>query len=86
MDNSLFDSLKQSLNEAISIRRNELTPPLVTEVHAPDAGSPDTQIRHITKADENLFSELGFSQVDAQRYQAESRERIDMLEQKRRGD
>lgn len=44
----------------------------MTEEHTPDAGSPDT-----TKADANLFAELGFSQEDAQRYQAESRERID---------
>lgn len=74
MDNSLFNSLKHSLNEAISIRRNELPPSSVTEEHPPDAGSPDTQIRHITKADANLFAELGFSQEDAQRHQAECRE------------
>jgi len=37
----------------------------------------DTQIRHVTKPDANLFAELGFSQEEAQRYQAESRERID---------
>jgi putative transcriptional regulator len=39
MDNSLFDDLKQSLKEAASIRRSELTPSRVTEVHAPDAKS-----------------------------------------------
>jgi putative transcriptional regulator len=39
MDNSLFDDLKQSLKEAASIRRSELIPSRVTEVHAPDAKS-----------------------------------------------
>ncbi len=39
MDNSLFDDLKQSLKEAAAIRRNELTPSRVTEIHAPDAKS-----------------------------------------------
>lgn len=37
MDDSLFDDLKQSLKEAAAIRRNELAPGRVTEVHAPDA-------------------------------------------------
>lgn len=37
----------------------------------------DTQIRHITKPDANLFAELGFSREEAECYQAESRERID---------
>lgn len=37
----------------------------------------DTQIRHITKPDANLFAELGFSPEDAERFQAESRARID---------
>lgn len=37
----------------------------------------DTQIRHITKPDANLFAELGFSPEDAERYQTESRDRID---------
>lgn len=31
----------------------------------------DTQIRHITKPDANLFAELGFSTEEAARYQAE---------------
>lgn len=39
MDNSLFDDLKQSLKEAVAIRRNELAPSRVTEVHAPDVKS-----------------------------------------------
>jgi predicted XRE-type DNA-binding protein len=37
----------------------------------------DTKVRHVTKPDANLFAELGFSPEDAERYQAESRERID---------
>ena len=37
----------------------------------------DTQVRHVTSPDANLFAELGFSPEDARRYQAESRERID---------
>ncbi|MES2770734.1 MAG: XRE family transcriptional regulator [Pseudomonadota bacterium] len=37
----------------------------------------DTQVRHVTKPGANLFSELGFSPEDAQRYQTASRERID---------
>ena len=36
----------------------------------------DTQIRHITKPDANLFAELGFSPEDAERFQTESRETI----------
>jgi predicted XRE-type DNA-binding protein len=37
----------------------------------------DTQVRHVTKPDANLFAELGFSREDARRYEAESRKRID---------
>lgn len=37
MDEILFDDLKQSLKEAVSIKRGELAPSRVTEVHAPDA-------------------------------------------------
>ena len=37
----------------------------------------DTQIQHVTQSGANLFAELGFAPDDAQRYQAESRERID---------
>ncbi|MDP3842908.1 MAG: XRE family transcriptional regulator [Oxalobacteraceae bacterium] len=37
----------------------------------------DTQVRHVTKPDANLFTELGFSPDDARRYQAESHARID---------
>jgi predicted XRE-type DNA-binding protein len=37
----------------------------------------DTQVRHVTKPGANLFAELGFSQEEAKRYQAESRKRID---------
>lgn len=36
----------------------------------------DTEIRHVTKAGANLFAELGFAPADAERYQAESRKRI----------
>lgn len=39
MDNLLFDDLKQSLKEAVAIRRNELAPGRVTEMQAPDAKS-----------------------------------------------
>lgn len=37
MDNSLFEDLKQSLQEAAAIRRNKLAPGRVIEAHAPDA-------------------------------------------------
>ncbi|MBS4098481.1 MAG: helix-turn-helix domain-containing protein [Sulfuricella sp.] len=37
MDKTLFDDLTQSLKEAAAIRRNELAPSRVTEIHAPDA-------------------------------------------------
>ncbi|PWF55255.1 helix-turn-helix domain-containing protein [Massilia glaciei] len=37
----------------------------------------DTEIRHVTGAATNIFSELGFSPEDARRFECESRERID---------
>lgn len=37
MDKTFFDELRQSLKEAKAIRRGELAPGRVTEVHAPDA-------------------------------------------------
>jgi len=37
MDKALFDDLTQSLKEAVSIRRSEIAPSRVTEIHAPDA-------------------------------------------------
>ncbi len=36
----------------------------------------DTKIRHVTKPGANLFLELGFDPVEAERYQAESQKRI----------
>ena len=36
----------------------------------------DTQIRHVTKPEANLFSQLGFAPCDAQCYERESREQI----------
>lgn len=36
----------------------------------------DINIRHITKPQQNLFSDLGFSEEDAHQYQQESQERI----------
>lgn len=39
--------------------------------------SIDTQVRHVTPPGANLFTELGFSQEDARRYQIKSRERIE---------
>lgn len=36
----------------------------------------DTEIRHVTKAGANLFAELDFAPADAERYQTESRKRI----------
>jgi len=39
MDNTLFESLKQSLKDAAAIRRGELAPGSVTEISAPDAKS-----------------------------------------------
>lgn len=37
----------------------------------------DTEIRHITKPDANLFAELGFAPAEAARYQAELQNYID---------
>lgn len=39
MDKALFENLKQGLKEAAVIRRGELSPGRVTEIHAPDAKS-----------------------------------------------
>ena len=36
----------------------------------------DTKIRHVTKPGTNLFSELGFSTEDADRFQVESKQQI----------
>lgn len=36
----------------------------------------DTKIRHVTKPGANLFRELGFDSLEADRYQAESQQRI----------
>jgi predicted XRE-type DNA-binding protein len=36
----------------------------------------DTGIRHITKSGTNIFAELGFKPVEAERYQAESQKQI----------
>ncbi len=44
MDKTLFDDLKQSLKEAASIRRGELSPGRVSEIPAPDAKSIRTKI------------------------------------------
>lgn len=37
----------------------------------------DTRIRHITKRDANVFSELGFRPNEAERFPAESRAQIE---------
>jgi putative transcriptional regulator len=37
MNKTFFDDLKQSLKEAVAIRRGEIAPGRVTEIHAPDA-------------------------------------------------
>lgn len=37
MDKALLDDLTQSLKEAVAIRRGEIAPSRVTEIHAPDA-------------------------------------------------
>jgi len=39
----------------------------------------DTQVRHVTRPGANLFAELGFPREEAQRYQTESRERIEHI-------
>lgn len=36
----------------------------------------DTEIRHITRPDANIFAELGFTITEAERYDAESRKLI----------
>jgi len=36
----------------------------------------DAKIRHITKRDANVFAELGFPPIEAERYLAESRAQI----------
>jgi predicted XRE-type DNA-binding protein len=36
----------------------------------------DTQIRHVTQPDANLFAELGFSPADAVQFQAQSQQQI----------
>lgn len=42
-----------------------------------DVSKIDTAIRHVTKAEANLFSELGFSADEVRTLQAEARDRID---------
>lgn len=37
MEKTLFDDLQQSLQEAAAIRRKEMPPGKVTEIHTPDA-------------------------------------------------
>ncbi|ADQ85300.1 MULTISPECIES: NadS family protein [Methylovorus] len=37
MDKTLFEDLQQSLKEAVAIRRSEIAPGKVTEIHTPDA-------------------------------------------------
>ncbi|MFJ7565549.1 hypothetical protein ACIQW9_01135 [Herminiimonas sp. NPDC097707] len=37
----------------------------------------DTEIQHITKPNDNIFLDLGFSPEEAKRYQAESQKQID---------
>ncbi|MBL8506306.1 MAG: helix-turn-helix domain-containing protein [Methylobacillus glycogenes] len=37
MEKTLFDDLQQSLQEAAAIRRKEMSPGKVTEIHTPDA-------------------------------------------------
>ncbi len=54
MENSIFDDLKQSLKEAVAIRRNELAPSRVTEVHALDAKS----IRNKVGLSQSEFAQL----------------------------
>jgi len=44
MDKTLFDDLKQSLKEAAAIRRGDMAPSRVTEVHAPDAKAIRTKV------------------------------------------
>lgn len=36
----------------------------------------DTQVRHVTKSGTNLFSELGFTPEESERFQAESKQQI----------
>lgn len=54
MDNTLFDNLKQSLQEAAAIRRGELAPARVTEISLPDAKS----IRAKTGLSQDEFARL----------------------------
>lgn len=54
MDKTLFDDLKQSLKEAASIRRGELSPGRVTEIASPDAKS----IRAKVGLSQNEFAQL----------------------------
>lgn len=44
MDNTLFEDLKQSLKEAVAIRRGELAPGRTTEMQAPDAKAIRTKV------------------------------------------
>jgi putative transcriptional regulator len=44
MDKTLFEDLTQSLKEAAAIRRGELTPGRVTEIHPPDVKAIRSQI------------------------------------------
>jgi len=54
MDKTLFDDLKQSLKEAASIRRGELSPGRVMEIASPDAKS----IRVKVGLSQNEFAQL----------------------------
>jgi hypothetical protein len=44
----------------------------------------DTEVRHVTKAEANLFRELGFSPAEARRFQVESRKQISQARRARR--
>jgi putative transcriptional regulator len=54
MEEALFDDLQQSLKEAVAIRKNELSPSRVIEVHAPDARA----IRSKTGLSQSEFAKL----------------------------
>ncbi|VYU74066.1 XRE family transcriptional regulator [Metakosakonia massiliensis] len=44
----------------------------------------DTKIRHVTRAGDNIFAELGFDESEAARLQAQSREEMEKADELKR--
>jgi len=59
MDKTLFEDLQQSLKEAVAIRRSEIAPGKVTEIHTPDAQAIRVKVALLRNWEQNRRKPTG---------------------------